>query len=387
MLFLLAKIRKSGVAWGIIVCFLNGVCRQPAIFRGYRRTPAGFPFRSKILSVKMVCSVLLRLFVATFLSVGAEDSLVVMSWNLENFFDWTDDGTGESDAEFSARGARHWTRAKFRTKARAIGKTLYWGGGRALPDLVAVQEIENANVLRKLLEEEPLRKTDYEYVHFDSPDHRGIDVALLYRRSSLRLLSARPVRAGAPDTLQTRDLLLVQLQDAAGRHWAVIVCHFPSKYGGGDTDWRREAVARRLRALTDSLASAGAREPAGPLAAEGPRIIALGDFNDTPDSPAFRMLTEGASPGRGLVNLAAPLARRGEGSIRFEGRWQLIDQAFVSPTLAPFCTLQILHPPFLTVHDNVHSGDKPLRTFSGPRYIGGVSDHRPLRLVVRFPRR
>ena len=87
----------------------------------------------------------------------------------------------------------------------------------------------------------------------------------------------------------------------------------------------------------------------------------------------------------GLVNLAEPLSRRGTGTIRFEGRWQLIDQVFVSAGLAPSCTLSILHPPFLTAHDNVHSGDKPLRTYSGPRYLGGVSDHRPLLLLIRSP--
>ena len=368
-------------------------------------------------------------FLLLFLLCGhfSPDTLAVMSWNLENFFDWSDGGTGESDTEFSARGSRHWTRKKFEAKARAIGKTVVWAGEEAgcLPDIIAVQEVENAFVLRRLIDRSVLRKLDYAFVHFESPDRRGIDVGLLYRSTTLSLVHAvaLPVRATAPkkgpkkapqvpsqpssdllDTLFTRDILLAQLEDAGGRRWSVLVCHFPSKYGGGDSDWRREAAARRLRAIADSLHAAGEQ-----------RILAIGDFNDTPDSPVFCFLTQPFDPSgdlgkdspknagkdsfrnaqengffqraevAGLVNLAEPLSRRGTGTIRFEGRWQLIDQAFVSAGLAPSCTLSILHPPFLTAHDNVHSGDKPLRTYSGPRYLGGVSDHRPLLLLIRSP--
>ena len=383
---------------------------------------------------------MLQAFLLLFLLCGhfSPDTLAVMSWNLENFFDWTDGGTGESDTEFSARGSRHWTRKKFEAKARAIGKTVVWAGEEAgcLPDIIAVQEVENAFVLRRLIDRSVLRKLDYAFVHFESPDRRGIDVGLLYRSTTLSLVHAvaLPVRAAAPkngprrafqppsrssaellDTLFTRDILLAQLEDAGGRRWSFLVCHFPSKYGGGDSDWRREAAAHRLRAIADSLHAAGEQ-----------RILAIGDFNDTPDSPVFRLLTQagasassaddrtedseiagsssaddrtenrgiaglsstepaGKPAGPPLVNLAEPLSRRGTGTIRFEGRWQLIDQVFVSAGLAPSCTLSILHPPFLTAHDNVHSGDKPLRTYSGPRYLGGVSDHRPLLLLIRSP--
>lgn len=383
---------------------------------------------------------MLQAFLLLFLLCGhiSSDTLAIMSWNLENFFDWTDGDTGESDTEFSARGSRHWTRKKFEAKARAIGKTVVWAGEEAgcLPDIIAVQEVENAFVLRRLIDRSVLRKLDYAFVHFESPDRRGIDVGLLYRSTTLSLVhaAALPVRATAPkngprrafqppsrssaellDTLFTRDILLAQLEDAGGRRWSVLVCHFPSKYGGGDSDWRREAAARRLRAIADSLHAAGEQ-----------RLLAIGDFNDTPDSPVFRLLTQteasassvddrtedrrivgfsstddraedrgatgtpsadpaGKTAGPPLVNLAEPLSRRGTGTIRFEGRWQLIDQAFVSTGLAPSCTLSILHPPFLTAHDNVHSGDKPLRTYSGPRYLGGVSDHRPLLLLIRSP--
>ena len=346
-------------------------------------------------------------------AVPAEDTLAVLCWNLENFFDWQDGGTGESDTEFSARGVRHWTRRKFEAKARAIGKTVAWsvGQGGRLPDVIAVQEVENGNVLRRLTEFSLLRKFGYEHVHFDSPDRRGIDVALLYRPSVLRLAGARPIPVRAvqgADSLRTRDILLAQLEDRKGRIWSFLVCHFPSKYGGGDSDWRREAAARRLREAVDSLVAApsgssvvasGEASFVGKVTVGNERIIALGDFNDIPQSPVFRILAaplsskplrEDSLSGNAesrlpLVNLAEPLSRQGSGSIRFEGRWQQIDMVFVPPALAPFCSLAVLHPPFLTRHDNVHSGDRPLRTFLGPRYEGGVSDHRPLLLLVCSP--
>ncbi|MCQ2134640.1 MAG: hypothetical protein MJY88_06700 [Bacteroidales bacterium] len=324
--------------------------------------------------------------------------LLLMFWNLENFFDYIDGGTSDSDKEFSAHGTRHWGRKKFQTKCAAIAKTLMWVGGREgrMPDVFAVAEVENRYVLRRLIEDTMIRKYGYEIVHYDSPDPRGIDVALLYRPQTLELLESRPVRvhgtapspsvpgsaAAAPEpaVLVTRDILMTKfrLSDqggdrlldqgaavlVAGDTLAVLVNHHPSKYGGGDTDWRRDAALARLKALKDSLVTAGVS-----------KVVATGDFNDTPENTRFQADT--LCP---FVNLASPLSARGEGSIRFNGRWQLIDMFLVTPPLLGTRTveMEILHPPFLTVRDNVHSGDKPLRTYSGPRYIGGVSDHRPV---------
>lgn len=337
-------------------------------------------------------------------SGSGSDTLRILFWNLENFFDWRDEGGGEADREFSAGGSRHWTRRRFMAKASAVAKTLLWTADRcgSLPDVFAVAEVENSFVLRMLLRETVLRKTDYDFVHFDSPDRRGIDVALLYRRSRLQLLNADPIRIEAArngDTLRTRDILLTQFGTGDGGRLAVLANHHPSKFGGGSSDWRREAAVERLRKVVDSLRRSGEE-----------RIVVTGDFNDTPDALVFRRLTApgasfqetdfaGKEAERGNVasfradtdpfdgaalldNLAEPLARRGQGTIRYEGRWELIDMFFVPPSLAPWCIMEILAPPFLTVHDNVHSGDRPFRTWLGPRYIGGVSDHRPVLLTI-----
>ena len=366
--------------------------------------------------MKDVLMLMLAALMAGMFSLEPRGEVTVMFWNLENFFDFKDDVTGESDTEFSATGVRRWTKARFYRKCHAVAKTILWAG---VPDIVGMAEVENRFILTQLVTKTALRKLDFQIVHFDSPDPRGIDCALLYRASRLTLVSAKPCRVSAPG-LQTRDILLAQFVTATGDSLAVLVNHHPSKLGG-ETDWRREVAVARLRALGDSLAAAG-----------WARTVAIGDFNDTPDNPLFARLSPtfslcriknfgkdsvygtgkpfdendvGSSEGGGSEraftrNGSAPPERgtsrhepeplpsenwRTVGSIRFNGEWQLIDLCFVSPVLADAASFSVLEPPFLTERDAAHSGDRPLRTYSGPRYLGGVSDHRPILVRLTMP--
>lgn len=302
---------------------------------------------------------------------GQADTLRVMFWNLENFFDWRNDSTSVSDAEFSSLGKRHWTRKRFGAKCQATAKSLLWIAGETgrLPEIIGLAEIENAFVLRRLLQDTPFRKLDYRYVHFDSPDSRGIDVALLYRTSRLELVEAAPCHLYDSLPVPTRDILLCRFRMHSGADkdpdFAVLVNHHPSKYGGAALSAPRRSVAvRRLRSLVDSLIEVGCD-----------RILAIGDFNTTPDDPVLKVL----SPP--LIPLHACLFRRGEGTIKYDGRWELIDHAYVSGKVrqsAPCLLMRIIRIPFLLTRDTVHSGEKPLRTYLGPRYTGGVSDHLPI---------
>ncbi|MBO7394152.1 MAG: endonuclease/exonuclease/phosphatase family protein [Abditibacteriota bacterium] len=295
-----------------------------------------------------------------------------MFWNVENFFDWRNDSTTVSDLEFSAAGERHWTWKRFQAKANAFAKALFWTADESgrLPDIVGLEEVENAFVLRQVLAKTALRKTDYKYVHYDSPDRRGIDVALLYRSSRLELLDAKPCHLFDADTvLATRDILLCVFREKPDmRPLAVLVNHHPSKYGGAsESEPRRRIAVERLRFLADSLAAIGID-----------RIIAGGDFNDTPDNPVFRLLEPALAPTH------RDLHRRGLGTIKYDGKWDLIDHIYVSPGLAA-PSMRILRIPFLLTRDTVHSGEKPLRTYTGPRHTGGVSDHLPVLLEVPLP--
>ena len=305
------------------------------------------------------------------------DTLQAMFWNVENFFDWRNDSTTVSDPEFSAAGERHWTWKRFQAKANAFAKALFWVEAETgrLPDVIGLEEVENAFVLRQVLQRTALRKLDYQYVHYDSPDRRGIDVALLYRSSRLELLDSKPCHLVAADTVMaTRDILLCVFRRIGSPippdpPFAVLVNHHPSKYGGAaESEPRRRIAVERLRFLADSLAALGID-----------RIIAGGDFNDTPDNPVFRLLESALQP------LHGDLFRRGLGTIKYDGKWDLIDHIYVSPALAPLSRMRILRIPFLLTRDTVHSGEKPLRTYTGPRHTGGVSDHLPVLLEVPLP--
>ena len=304
------------------------------------------------------------------LNVMAQESgqMLVIFWNLENFFDWTDQGTGESDAEFSSAGKRHWTRKRFYSKCDAIAKTIFHIGDLygKLPDVMGFAEIENRGVLEKLCSSTLLRKCGYRIVHFDSSDRRGIDVAFLYRTTCSSLLSTY---IKTPETdgnkLQTRDMLHISLKDLqTDEIYDYIVCHHPSKFGGEESSRpKRLAAMTALKEMCDSLSNRN--------------LIVMGDFNDVPSAVQFDMLDNS------LVNKSDSLHAAGRGTIRYEGKWDLIDMFLVSSNIEGHSVMDIPEVPFLMTRESRHAGEKPLRTYSGPRYLGGVSDHLPVVLYFR----
>lgn len=295
------------------------------------------------------------------------DTTAVMFWNLENFFDYFDGGENSSDSEYSSFGKRHWSKKKFAAKCSSVAKTILWVADKEgrLPDVIGFAEVENSFVIRRLLQTTLLSKTDYKYVHFESPDHRGIDVALLYRAGKCTLESARAVRVRGPDgeLLATRDVLTVVLEMAEGERKAFLVNHHPSKFRGKSSEWKRKAAVEAMNGAVDSLRKVGVHD-----------IVAMGDFNDTPEKPLY-----GEIP---LSNIGLPLARKGEGSIRYNGKWELIDLFFADEGTAMAAQMEVLKIPFLMTRDNTHSGEKPFRTWQGPKYIGGTSDHCPVLLRI-----
>lgn len=324
--------------------------------------------RSTGKTVSMIAAAFICLFIALPpASAGAgglnDSSVVVMFWNLENFFDFKDEGGGESDREFSPSGTRHWTAGRFYAKCRAVAKSVFWIAGRygKLPDIIGLAEVENRSVLTRLLSSTSLRKCGYEIIHRDSPDHRGIDVALLWRKTTMSLTDCGFRRI---DSLDTREILYARMKPLKGSaDISFAVNHFPSKYGGSETGAKRRTVAENLKQLCDSLLGAGSD-----------RVIAMGDFNDESSSPAFDPLRNA------LFNAEVTLSGPPPGTIRFEGRWEQIDMFWSTSAFLENEKLETVRIPFLMALDTVFSGDKPLRTYSGPRYLGGVSDHCPILL-------
>lgn len=272
--------------------------------------------------------------------------VVAVFWNLENFFDYRNGG--------------RLTKSRFYAKCSGVAKEVLRIADRCgqIPDILAVAEVENSFVLAQLRNSSLLRKAGYGLVHYDSPDHRGMDCGLLYRKDRLRKLSSKPCHIYDKDgrIMPTRDILLASFLLPDGRRLDVLVNHHPSKFGGKSSAGR-DAALERMVELRDSLS------------AYGGIFLSIGDFNDTP----------GYCP-RGLKDLAEPLARSGRGTLRFNGRWEVIDRCFVADSLN--AGMEIVEDDVLLVKDRSHGGKKPRRTFSGPVYLGGLSDHLPV--VVAF---
>lgn len=286
--------------------------------------------------------------------------------NCENLFDFQHDSL-KQDTEFMADGVRHWTPSRYWGKLNRIGQELL-SCSEELPDVVALCEVENDSVLRDLTRRSLLRNAGYEYLMTESPDVRGIDVALLYQPATFRPLCydtfSIPIVKGMRPT---RDLLYVKGETRSGDTLHIIVVHAPSRYGGErPTRPYRMQVARRAVQLCDSI-----RRCSGEAL-----ILVAGDFNDHAASPSVKHIAESG------LRLATDHieGRHGtKGNYRHEGRWQQLDHVLLSPHLqAHLQAVYINDEPFLLEDDERYGGLKPRRTFVGYRYQKGFSDHLPV---------
>lgn len=302
-------------------------------------------------------------------------SRYVVFWNLENYFDPFDDSL-TVDEEFTPAGDKHWTWKKFLVKRNLIAKALLsmhdsYGDW---PLAVGFAEVENRMVLRQLTERTPLAKLGYGVVHLDSPDSRGIDVGFIYREEYMTVLKVEARTVLTRRERPTRDILHV----TAGLHLPggppdtvhFIINHWPSKFGGEEYSRPfRQAASDTLRRVVEALRDSACGEL--------PPVIVTGDFNDTPDSEPVMSLQRGT----GLLNPGLPLHQRGEGTLKYNGRWELIDLFLISPSLED-ARMEIYSHPLLLEEDEKFLGHKPFRTYYGPQWHGGASDHLPIVLLL-----
>lgn len=302
--------------------------------------------------------------------------LTLVELNCENLFDTINDPV-KADEEFLPTGSHQWTRARYWRKLEYLAKELVALGedGRGewqLPDLVALCEVESDTVMRDLTKRSLLRNAGYDYVMTHSPDVRGVNVALMYSPMMFRLIQSRSI--GIPRRPQwrpTRDVLYVEGVYGIDDTLHVFVVHAPSRSGGEHaTRPYRVAVARVIGAAVDSiLATHG-----------GAQILVAGDFNDYSRSPAIDTLSR-----HRLVDVSAKATGQhgARGTYRYRGDWGSLDHIFCSPSMAARlheCYVGDL--PFLVEEDEKYGGVKPFRTYLGPAYHRGYSDHLPL--VARF---
>lgn len=320
----------------------------------------------------------------------------VMFWNLENYFDPFDDSL-TVDEDFTPRGNMHWTWKKFVVKRNNIYKVLAAAGDPEPPAIIGFAEVENRFVLYELLRKTPLLRYDYAVVHNESPDSRGIDAALLYRKDLLKLIDQRfyKLEKAGEETFRTREIVYARMMVAEDT-LHVLVNHWPSRSGGQtESDGRRCAAGHLLKSIVDSI------QQQSPHA----KILAMGDFNDTPlDASLLKCLgtvnelpvppeagdssAGSTQPVRGLVNLSGIWLKehRDEGTHKFQGDWAVLDQVLVTPeillsdcgVITTATDFHVFRPAFLLVPDKPNLGVKPNRTFNGMRYQGGYSDHLPV---------
>lgn len=292
----------------------------------------------------------------------------ILFWNLENYFDSFDNPL-TADEEFTPWGAKHWTWKKFEAKRNGISKVIISSKEETgeLPLIVGFCEVENEMVLGQLLKATALSKTDYGIIHRETTDSRGIDVALLYSKNNFFPNQVRQIAVPVQSGGTIREVLQVRGTLRNGDTLTIILCHAPSKWGGAKkSSPRREALSRVIKAETEAILKANPNA----------KIVVMGDFNDTPEACSCVMLSESLQP------LALPLHLQGRGSIKYKGQWELIDQFFISKGIAA-ARMEIFEKDYLMVKDNTYLGKKPLRTYQGPNYLGGVSDHLPIILFFQ----
>ena len=298
----------------------------------------------------------------------AQESFRILFWNTENLFDYKDDPK-KNDNEFLPDATRRWTYFRYRDKLKNLAKGIVASGDEYVPDLVGLCEVENDSCLNDLTRRSPLKEAGYRYVMTDSPDQRGIDVALLYQRGSFKLLQHQSIRIPFKQVKKapTRDILHVVGKVVSGDTLDVMVVHYPSRRGGkAKSEPYRLLVAEILKHAVDSVMQVR----------QNPNVVIMGDFNDGPSSPVMKKL---CSDGR-LVNL---MQGKKEGTYRYRGAWEILDQFLVSENVRTK-NAEVLQHPFLLEEDEKYGGNKPFRTYNGMRYQGGFSDHLPIILDLQF---
>jgi len=287
--------------------------------------------------------------------------------NCENLFDCNHD-EGKRDSEFLPDGQRRWTRTKYWKKLNLIAQTIL-SCENDIPEMVALVEVENDSVIHDLTRRSLLRNAHYDYLITESPDVRGLDVALLYLRKKFQPICYDYIRVPTAENMRpTRDILYIKGKEPSGDTLHVFVVHSPSRYGG-----ELETRPYRMRVINQI-------KPYLKQIGEGQVLIA-GDFNDYEKNVPLKELEL-----MGMTNVTKNAKGRfgeAKGTYRFRGEWHSLDHVFLSTRLCErLDSVFINDASFLLEDEEDYGGKKPYRTFNGAHYNGGGSDHLPL--VVRL---
>ncbi|MBT8244342.1 MAG: endonuclease [Winogradskyella sp.] len=302
-------------------------------------------------------------------------------YNIENLFDTKDDANTYDD-DFLPHSAKRWTTKRYQNKLRKLGQVITQIGEDDVdspPAIVGLAEVENKQVVQDLIEGKYLRHYNYDIVHYDSSDERGIDVALIYNTDVFEVSHSEPFAVyltkedGSRD--YTRDVLLVsgRLNDEQTH---IIVNHWSSRrQGEKETEHKRLAASDTVNRVVEVLNKNY----------DNPKIIVMGDFNDTPQNRSLISLEEKSN----LYNPFKKISTRDKGSLNHNFEWHLFDQILISTnffdatsTKFNLSEADIYNSQFLTQYHGKFKG-QPFRTYVGKRYKGGYSDHFPVYIELK----
>jgi predicted extracellular nuclease len=312
----------------------------------------------------------------------SENNFAIAFYNLENLFDTTDDPYTLDD-DFTPKGFKKWKEKRFYKKLKKLAYAIARIGEDDdcdPPVLLGIAEVENKKVIRKLLDTGELKNLNYDFVHFDSPDERGIDTALIYDKDHFELITGETlpllIENENGDRDYTRDILYVH-GTLNNEEVHVFVNHWPSRRDGADeTEYKRikaaEVVLGKINALNADTSLLN--------------ILVMGDFNDDPNSTSIETLMKSELFINPMKNLISPVS----GSANYKGKWSLFDQILLSHSFLNYETgthsfkkAAIFSPKFLKEWKGRYKGN-PFRTFAGKKYLGGYSDHFPGYLVLKL---
>ena len=327
-----------------------------------------------LMSMNHLRHIVLTLTIILIIPAISAAPLQIVSYNTENLFHPKHDSVAidsawveKDDWEWTPDGERRWSYTRYYRKVENIARVLTNIGEWEGVDIAGLQEMENAACLRRLCY--TLRRGEYDFVHYESLDPRGIDVALVYKKARVDTLNSKPLPIPSPqgresreEKLLTRDILYVCARVDKRDTLHLFVCHLPSQRGGtAESEWKRTAVKKVLQGAVDSVL---AIEPQA-------KIVIMGDFNGEPkeDLAGLRNRMKGLSD----------QVLSTKGTHKYQGRWSCLDQFYTSPALDSLSTVRIYDAEWIQEPDERYLGLKPKRTYNGYQYNkDGFSDHLPI---------
>ncbi len=325
----------------------------------------------------LICSGVLLVSSCATIMETPQNEYTVVSYNVENLFDTVDDPK-IPDEEFLPESEKNWDQEKYEKKLNDLARVIAEVNQAESPEIVGLVEVENRTVLEDLIRNEKLSGRQYGIVHEESPDFRGIDVALIYRKDAFTEINHEAIQvsfADEPD-FKTRDILYVTGQ-LKNKTVHIFVNHWPSRIGGDEkTEPKRVLAASVLKKKVDEIISVDPKA----------RIIIMGDMNDEPANKSLiETLGAGAPDSKAvLVNLMMPDDAIGKGTYFYSGNWNMLDNVIVSQSVLNSRKMKVeggkgnIYSNEWMIFTN-KTGDKtPNRSYVGNRYVAGVSDHFPV---------